>query len=85
MAKRRYRVINESNRNLKALEQIVNKQSKKRIKFDNGSSLSVDVQTANILLNAYDTVRDKDKFERMLNKGPQNFMKLVDFAWSAAN
>lgn len=68
---------------INTLKKIVKTRSMADVNFDNGTSFPVDLTTANALLKAYNQLgtQEKKKFERMLNKGPKNFMALVDFAF----
>ena len=69
---------------IKDLEKIVKTKSRGEIKFKDGDSIKVDMQTANVLVKVYDALNDpnKKKFEDALGKNETMFMKMVDFAWS---
>jgi len=66
------------------LTNIVKKKSAQTIKFDNRKTLSVDSQTANVLIKVHDALRPQNqkKYRQNLAKGPNEFLKMVDFAWS---
>lgn len=69
---------------LDTLQASVSGHSAKAIKFSNGQQLTVDAQTANMLLTVYKALQKPDmksKFEKMLGDSPTSFMKLVDFGW----
>jgi len=67
------------------IKDIVKNSSAKAVKFADGKSMKVDMQTANVLLKVLDALNDtnKKKFGDMLGKNKANFMKAVDFAWGA--
>jgi len=67
------------------IKDIVKNSSAKSVKFADGKSMKVDMQTANVLLKVLDALNDtnKKKFGDMLGKNKANFMKAVDFAWGA--
>jgi hypothetical protein len=66
------------------LENIVKKHQASKIKFQDNNSLTVDVQTANMLTKVYKALNpaNKAKFEKSLSKNETSFMKMLDFAWS---
>lgn len=66
------------------LKKIVSKKQASEVKFADGDSLKVDMQTANVLLKVHDALNDanKKKFADAINKNENMFMKMVDFAWS---
>ena len=66
------------------LTNIVKKKSAQTVKFDNKKTLSVDSQTANVLIKVHDALRPQNqkKYRQNLAKGPNEFLKMVDFAWS---
>lgn len=68
---------------LDTIKDIVKNKSSKPVKFDDGKSMKVDMQTANVILKVYDALnqQNKDKVSDMLNKNKGNFVKFVDFAW----
>ena len=69
---------------LDTLTDIVGAKGRKAIKFKNGQQLTVDLQTANMLLTVYNALLKPDakaKFENMLGSDPASFMRLVDFGW----
>lgn len=66
------------------LEKIVKTKSRGEVKFKDGDSMKVDMQTANVLLKLHGALNDKNKqtFANDVNKDEVGFMKMVDFAWS---
>lgn len=57
----------------------------KPVRFADGSTLNVDLATANALVTTFNALKQKpaqEKFRRMININSIEFMKLVDFAWS---
>jgi len=63
-------------------EEIENENRGTEVRKD--QSLIIDMQTANVLVIAYDAIKkqkNKEKFELML-KTWTNFQKLVKFAWT---
>jgi hypothetical protein len=77
-------VIAEANV-LATIKDIVKTKSAKPVKFDDGKSMKVDMQTANVILKVFDALNDtnKKKVETMLNKDKANFGKFIDFAWKS--
>ena len=71
---------------IKDLEKIVSSKSAKDIKFSDGDTMKVDMQTANLLMKLYGALNDKNKkrVADTLGKDEAGFMKIVDFAWSKA-
>lgn len=70
--------------NLQALRDIVSNKSHKKIKFKDGRSAAVDLQSANVILTLYDALGNKDskdKLERMLNNSLSDYSKVFNFAW----
>ena len=65
------------------LTDIVNNHTAKPVKFKDGKSMKVDVQTANAVLNVHKAVNDenKKKIENMAHKSKEHFTRVVDFAW----
>jgi hypothetical protein len=66
-----------------ALEKIVKTKGAGSVKFSNGKTLKVDMQTANAMLNMHKKLNDKNK-EKMADKieqSPEVFMKLMDVAF----
>lgn len=66
------------------LKKIVSKKQAADVKFADGDTLKVDMQTANALLKVHDALNsaNKKKFADAINKNENMFMKMVDFAWS---
>mgnify|MGYP003564588529 FL=1 len=67
-----------------SLRYIVDNKDARRIQFDNGESMEVDMFTASAILNLYNAVNDtnKGKIEDSIGKNKQMFYKLADFAFS---
>lgn len=74
--------LQEANREPSAivtLRKIVNGGSYKAVKLTDGQ-VTVDLTTANMLLTVYDNIKDKTKFDELLNT-KAGFSKLVDIGW----
>ena len=69
---------------VKELEKIVKSKNMGEVKFSDGDTMKVDMQTANILLKLRDSLNTKNKqtFSNAVNKDETGFMKMVDFAHS---
>jgi hypothetical protein len=65
------------------LKNIVDNSQAKSVKFKDGSSMKVDVQTANAILKVHGAVNDenKEKISQMAHKSKNHFKKVADFAW----
>lgn len=65
------------------LKHIVDNHTAKSIKFKDGKSTKVDVQTAQAVLKVHGALNDenKKKVETMAGKSKHHFGKVVDFAW----
>lgn len=65
------------------LKHIVDNHSAKAVKFKDGKSMKVDVQTAQAVLKVHGALNDdnKKKVEDMASKSKHHFGKVVDFAW----
>jgi hypothetical protein len=65
------------------LKNIVDNHQAKSVKFKDGSSMKVDVQTANAILKVHNTVNNdnKQKIADMAHKSKSHFKKVADFAW----
>jgi len=65
------------------IQDIVKAKAARRLKFKQGGTMKVDMTTANALLTVYDALNaaNKKKFEEMLTKSKNTFMKAVDFTW----
>ena len=66
------------------LKEIVDGHSAKTVKFKDGSSVKVDLQTANVVVTVHGAMKKPDakkKFEDMMNSSRGQFMKVVDFSW----
>jgi hypothetical protein len=66
------------------LKSIVKSKSRKRVKLEDGSSLTVDLTTASALTQVHDALNsaNQKKFADMMSKNETNFMKAIDFAFS---
>ena len=64
------------------LQNIVKTKGAQSVKFKNGRNLKVDMQTANLLLKVHGALKPANakKFKDSLEKGPDSFMKMLDFA-----
>ena len=64
------------------LKKIVEKKQVMNVKFTNGRTEEVDLNTAKAILELHNRVdeQNKMKIERMVNSSPTNFMKVVDLA-----
>lgn len=65
------------------LKHIADNHAAKSIKFKDGSSMKVDVQTANAVLKVHDALNNenKKKISDMAHKSKSHFKKVADFAW----
>jgi hypothetical protein len=65
------------------LNDIVTSGTGKRISFKDGSSVKIEKQTAQVVLNVHGALNEenKEKVKNMAHKSKQHFMKVVDFAW----
>lgn len=70
---------------LDTLKKIVKDKSAQKVKFKNGKTLTVDMTTANVITQVVAALKpaNQKKFADQLEKGPNAFMKMVDFAFSA--
>tara|TARA_Y100000114_G_scaffold24018_1_gene19727 strand:- start:2962 stop:3516 length:555 start_codon:yes stop_codon:yes gene_type:complete len=68
------------------IKKIVADKSMMTVKFPDGKQ-KVDMMTANVLMTVYDALNDKNKkkFVEKINAKMGNFLKLVQFAYSAVN
>ena len=67
---------------LDTLRKIVKEKQAQQVKFSNGKKMTVDMQTANMIVNSIDKritkPELKKKVEMMLDKDPNGFMKVLD-------
>ena len=65
------------------LNDIVTTGVGKRIMFEDGSSIKVEKQTAQVVLNVHSELNEenKKKVSEMAHKSKDHFKKVVDFAW----
>lgn len=67
---------------LDTLRKIVDKKQAMPIKFKNGKRMSIDMQTANMIVKSYDKRIKKDdikkKVSNMLDQSPEGLMKVLD-------
>jgi len=68
---------------LATLQKIAKEHQAQKVKFDNKKTMTVDAQTANAIVRAYEKLNDanKAKLPGLLNKSPEHFMKVVDLAY----
>jgi predicted RNA-binding Zn-ribbon protein involved in translation (DUF1610 family) len=68
------------------LRKIVKSKSRNDVKFADGSKLKVDMYTASALVQVHDALNgaNQKKFADAIHKNENMFMKMVDFAFSAA-
>ena len=64
------------------LKKIVESKKEQYVKFSNGKSEQVDVQTAKKILEFHKKINEQNqqKVERMVSSSPTNFMKVLDLA-----
>ena len=74
-------VVNEDI--VKHLKHIVDNHSAKTLKFKDGKTMKVDVQTANAVLKVHGALNDenKKKVSDMAHKSKEHFGRVVDFAY----
>tara|TARA_A100001388_G_scaffold275851_1_gene262223 strand:- start:1127 stop:1603 length:477 start_codon:yes stop_codon:yes gene_type:complete len=67
---------------LDTLRQIVKKKSAMPVKFKNGKKMSIDMQTANMIVKSFDKRIKKDDIKKkvsdMLDQSPEGLMKVLD-------
>jgi len=70
--------------NIESLRDIVTNHSARSLKFDDGTSMMVDVQTADVILKVYEHLNpdNQAKLNRMVNKDKSSFVRIVDFCWT---
>ena len=68
------------------LRNISKKKKEMKIKFDSGTEVPIDPDSANVLLKTYDSLNssNKKKMQMNMNKDTKSFMKVLDFAFSNA-
>lgn len=69
---------------LAKLGEIVKRKQRSSVKFQDGSSMAVDVFTAQALLATFNALKQqqaKEKFVRMANNNKFDFMKIANFAF----
>lgn len=68
---------------LDGIKAIVKDKSAAPLKFNDGTSMKCDLQTAAVILKVFDALNstNKNKVEDLINKDKASFMKFVDFAW----
>ena len=68
------------------LRTISKKKKEMNIKFDSGTEVPIDPDSANVLLKTYDSLNssNKKKMQMNMNKDTKSFMKVLDFAFSNA-
>ena len=67
------------------LQTIVKKKSSQKIKFANGKTETVDMQTANLIVTVLNKLKpaNKKKSIDLMNKTPEGFMKVLDIVHKA--
>jgi len=70
---------------LSVIRDIVQNKQAETVRFDDNSSMKVDLLTAQAIMNIYDAVNEgnKEKFDKMINKDKNNFFKVASFAHGA--
>lgn len=67
---------------LDTLRQIVKKKSAMPVKFKNGKKMSIDMQTANMIVKSFEKRIKKDDIKKkvsdMLDQSPEGLMKVLD-------
>jgi hypothetical protein len=73
----------EEGKVLDQLEKIVKTKGASKVKFANGKSVTVDMTSANALVNMMKKLNDKNaaKASEMLEKSPEDMLKLLDVAF----
>ena len=66
-----------------SLRDIVKTKGSKKVKFANGKSVTIDMTTANAMVNLYNKLNDKnkEKMDASIEKSPDMLMKLMDVAF----
>jgi hypothetical protein len=70
--------------NIKIIQDIVKTKTQKKIKFESGGEINLDLFSANAILTVYKALSKvaKEKMERMLNSNLINFKKVLGFTLS---
>jgi len=70
---------------LSIIRNIVQNKQAENVTFDDGSSMKLDLLTAQSIMNIYDAVNEgnKEKLDKMINKDKNNFYKVAAFAHGA--
>ena len=70
---------------LSVIRDIVQNKQAETVRFDDNSSMKVDLLTAQAIMNIYDAVNEgnKEKLDKMINKDKNNFFKVASFAHGA--
>jgi len=68
---------------METLKKIVDQHQWQRVKFQDGTTVSVDATTANMLVTVYNALSSPNqaKMNEQINKNKLNFQRLVDFGW----
>lgn len=68
---------------METIKKILDEHQMQKVKFQDGTTLSVDATTANMLWKIYTTLQgsSRAKMNEMINKNKINFAKLVEFGW----
>jgi hypothetical protein len=66
-----------------AIQNIKKTKGAKKVKFDNGSTQLIDMQTANAMVQVYNKVNDQNKKKMIdaIQKSPSAIIKLMDLAF----
>jgi hypothetical protein len=66
------------------LQQIAESKESKKVNFANGKSTVVDRYTASAITKVYESVNDdnKEKLKLMVEQSPEEFNKVVQFAFN---
>lgn len=76
--------LNEQKEVLDTLRDIIKSHSRKAVKFSTGETTLVDALTASAIITVYDALKKqdaKDKFKKMANTNPVEFMKIANFSF----
>ena len=69
------------------LRTILKKKKEMSIKFQSGTEVPIDPESASVLLKTYDSLNssNKKKMQKNMDKDTKSFMKVLDFAFSNVN
>lgn len=68
------------------LRSVVKKKKEADIKFNSGTSVPIDPESAKVILKTFDSLNssNKKKMQDNINKDTKSFLKILDFAFSNA-